>query len=382
MRTKKLAGLLAVLLATSALYGCVGTEDMQQYAVRRCEKAASLCRDSYHSAEKTEAANAWSHPAVSQNTVDEMETVLLDAGFDVMDSSVSYPSYLKTADRFCKFWEDVQQGKASRQELISISGYGILEYRLFVYHSGEDTVYLHSMTYGLDQDVELNYEVHRVLDWELSERGNFYYQIRGVDHTHYEDYTLVRLTAPDAALQDWNLRCIQPIGYTAVNLFLTDWSESDWNALSFNDLWEYVYFIEYGEPYQPEPQSKRCQIPSEEFERLVSPYFHVDMSTFRGLAQYQRSTDSYPWRQVVPNDFHFLGFYACTPEVVGCRDNGDGTVTLTVEVLSTDLKLDCLFAHEVTIRPLENGGFQYVSNRITYRTEYGLPYGKPRLAWD
>lgn len=41
-------------------------------------------------------------------------------------------------------------------------------------------------------------------------------------------------------------------------------------------------------------------------------------------------------------------------------------------MLSTDLKTDCLFAHEVTVRPLENGRFQYVGNKVTYQTEYGF----------
>ena len=62
--------------------------------------------------------------------------------------------------------------------------------------------------------------------------------------------------------------------------------------------------------------------------------------------------------------------------------NPDGTMTLTVQMLSTDLKMDCLFAHEVTVRPLKNGIFQYVGNRITYQTEYGLPYSVPRLLWS
>lgn len=70
------------------------------------------------------------------------------------------------------------------------------------------------------------------------------------------------------------------------------------------------------------------------------------------------------------------------PEVTAYVVNPDGTMTLAVEMLSTDLKMDCLFAHEVTIRPLENGNFQYVGNRVTYQTEYGLPYTIPRLMWN
>lgn len=380
---KKPVKMAALVLCLFLLFsGCESAEDMRSYATQRCKKMAAACKDVYRNAEIIPAADEWANPTISQDTVDVLEDILLEAGFDVLDSSAGCPSYLPTADHVYKFWEKVRQGNAGRQELIAVSQYGILNYWLFVYDAQEDIVYLHTMAYSLGQDREPSYEVRHVLDWEVTKKGNFYYQTRVADHSHYEDYTLVRLTAPDAELYDWNARCILPIGYIATNLFLTDWSESDWNGLSFNDLWEYFYLSEHGEPYQPTPQSKLCNIPAEDFESLIKPYFDIDTDILRELAQYQPENGTYPWRPVKPNDFHFLGFYACTPEVTGYRDNGDGTVTLTVEVLSTDLKTDCLFAHEVTIRPLRDGKFQYVSNKITYQTEHGLPYDAPRLIWD
>ena len=113
------------------------------------------------------------------------------------------------------------------------------------------------------------------------------------------------------------------------------------------------------------------------------PYFKIDRDTFRDLAQYHAETDSYPWRQIETNDFVFyLSYYMMEPEVTAYLVNAAGTITLTVEILSTDLKTDCLFAHEITVRPLENGGFQYVGNKVTYQTGYGLPYLQPRLSWD
>lgn len=69
-------------------------------------------------------------------------------------------------------------------------------------------------------------------------------------------------------------------------------------------------------------------------------------------------------------------------EVISGQANPDGTITLQVWMLSTDLKADCLFSHEVTVRPLDDGRFQFVGNRITSRTEYGLPYCDPRLTWE
>ena len=74
--------------------------------------------------------------------------------------------------------------------------------------------------------------------------------------------------------------------------------------------------------------------------------------------------------------------YTMEPEAVSYTVNEDGTITITVQVLSTDLKTDCLFSHEVTIRPQENGEFQFVGNQVLSQTEHGLPYAEPRLTWE
>ena len=52
------------------------------------------------------------------------------------------------------------------------------------------------------------------------------------------------------------------------------------------------------------------------------------------------------------------------PDVTGFRHNDDGTLTLTVEVISAEDGTDRLFTHELTVRPLGGRSFQYVSNRI------------------
>ena len=46
------------------------------------------------------------------------------------------------------------------------------------------------------------------------------------------------------------------------------------------------------------------------------------------------------------------------------RSNSDGTLTLTANVVFPYAGDSKVFAHEVVVRPLENGGVQYVSNRI------------------
>ncbi len=359
----------------------------QGYAARRCGEILSLYRDLYLSAEKTAAENRMHDPIISPETMAAIEAVLLENGCDVLVSNSPYPGYLATADRFRGFLEAMTDREPARQEVISVTETGSLIYWLFTCDPAAGITWVDCMTAGPDPSMDTGYEYYQLLDWHLTDRENFYFRIRPAGDKHYEDYTLIRLSPPDRALYDWNRQCILPVGYRATNIFLTDWSESDWGTLSFNDLWEYVYYMAHGtlcpcDPAAYDPQSDQYRIPAAEFEGLILPYFQMDPDTLRNLAHYQPEGDCYLWRPLEADDTRFLWFPVCTPEVTACRDNQDGTFTLTVEALSTDLKTDCLFAHEVTLRPLTEGGFQYVANRVTFQGEYGLPFCQPRRTWD
>lgn len=360
-------------------------DPMQEWLEKRCEEIASLYYDLYVSADKTEPDSRWENTTLSQSSIDAIENLLLSAGYDVMDTNGEYPSYLPTSDRFYKFWDAVKRREVAEQEVITILETGNLSYRLFTYNEGG--AYFYCMVYYQDGVTEPYFEKHEIKDWELTEKGNFYFRILPADDKHYPDFTLIRLVSPNIELYDMTLRYIMPVNYLATNLFLIDWTESDFSKVSFNDLFEFLYYSRHGRQvssnnYTFTPNRYSYEIPAAEFEEIVMPYFNIDIETFRKLAQYDAESNYYPWRPLETNDFVKLWYYTIEPEVTAYTVNSDGTITLTVEVLSTDLKMDCLFAHEVTIRPLENGQFQYVGNRVTYQTEYGLPYSVPRLMWD
>lgn len=374
---KLLAAALVVAVLCSA---CGGTS--QARIERRCDEIFELYAPLYQDAEKTEPENKWEAPALSQSGIDDMENLLMDAGLDVLDTDGEYPACLRTGERFYEFWDAVGRQENARQEIITIKASGELSYRLFSFEDG--TPYVYDMNFS--RDGERYYEKMEILDWTLTERGNFYYRIYPADDGHYADYTLIRLEEPDRELWDMNTRYILAGGYLGTNMFLTDWTEKNFGELSFNDLWEYLYYDTYGEPFWPEGypflQENHCYaIPAEEFEEVILPYFNMEREALRRAAGYDEQGDFYPWHQLDTDDHIFLSYYTIQPEVTACRPNPDGTLTLTVQVLSTDLKTDCLFAHEVTVRPLENGRFQYVGNRVTYQTAYGLPFCEPRLTW-
>ena len=360
------------------------SDPIQEMIEQRCKEITSMYYDLYVNADKTEPQSKWDDPVLSQSSIDAIENLLIEAGLDILDSNGVYPSHLVTADNFYRFWDDAAHGQSTEQEIIAICENGSLSYRLFIHQDG--VTYVHSMGYSIDGDSETNYEKHKVLEWELTDKGNFYYRIYPAGDKHYSDFALIRMVESDRELYDLTMKYIWAGGYVGTNIFLIDWTEGEFGDLSFNDIFESLFYDCYGKQFWPEGyefiiEQGCCKIPAAEFEEVVLPYFDVDLDTFRELAQYDAAGDYYPWRQIQTNDFVFLYYYTVEPEVTGYRVNSDGTITLTVEMLSTDLAIDCLFAHEITVRPLENGKFQYVSNKVTYQTEYGLPFCEPRLTW-
>lgn len=395
MKLRRLISLMLFVLLLSACSRPVGvnkpaisngqSDPMKEAIEQRCKEITSMYYDLYVSADKAEPQSQWEDPCLSQSSIDAIEIFLIEAGLDVVDTNERYPGHLATAEHFYRFWDDAEQGQATQQEIITILESGALSYCLFIHRDG--VTYVYFMRYPIEGNTNVNYEKHKVLEWELTDKGNFYYRIYPAGDKHYSDYALIRMIEPDTELYDLTMKYIWAGGYWGINLFLTDWTEDDWGNLSFNDLWEYLYYDCYSKQFQPERYEyileQDCyKIPAVEFEKVVLPYFDIDLNTFRKLAQYDAQGDYYPWRQIQTNDSVFLYYYTVEPEVTGSKVNSDGTITLTVEMLSADLKTDCLFAHEVTVRPSENGKFQFVGNKVTYQTQYGLPYCEPRLTWD
>ena len=387
MKRKRLLVLLLVLMILTSCgkkeEESVVTEEaeytiqtqVQERMEARCREIVDVCADLWTVSEDS---------GFSRSVLDAMEERLAEEGYAVVDTDANYPAWLR-AEGFDSFWSCVCRGEPAEQEVVTILESGGLGYILFTYDG--DVAWFHFLQYTPgEKDAEVQYEQHEVLDWTLTDRGNFYYQIYPAGNKHYDDYTLLRTNAPDRELWDLQKRYITPGGYIGTNLFLTNWTETDWGELSFNDVWDYLYFYLHGEQYAPKdtmaaPEWNGYWIPAGEFEEVILAYFDVDLDLLRQRAWYDAEKNAYPWRPVETNDYVFLQYYTGQPEVTACRNNKDGTLTLTVQMLSTDLKMDSLFAHEVTVRPGKDGTFRYVGNQVVQQTEYGLPFCEPRLSW-
>ncbi len=335
-----------------------------QRIVQRCQELWQLCD--------------------SSETPEEMEEHLLDAELCVIVSTPGCPEYLENSKAFRTFWESPARN-GSGVEVVRIKNSGTLSYRFFTW---QDSVpYVYHMQYDPAESDTPYYQYNEILDWSLTEKGNFFYQIYPADDSSYADYFLLRLNQPDPELWELYDQYLLSGAYVASNLYLTNWSEENWGELCFNDAWEYFCHAQSGQQFKPHGHrnlypTDTYAIPTEEFENVIFNYFQIAPGTLRELAQYDEGQGYYPWRKIESIDYFYMGYYTIEPEVAAYTRNSDGTLTLTIEVLCTDLKMDCVFSHALTVRPLGNGRFKYVANQILTQTEYGLPYCEPRLTWE
>ena len=109
----------------------VGTKIEQQtldLAKERSIEIATLYKELYVNAEKSNSDYYYNQTVIPQSVVDEIENLLINKGYAVMNSDSKYPTYLENSDSLYKFWDKVSSNEDSDQELISISLTGELYY--------------------------------------------------------------------------------------------------------------------------------------------------------------------------------------------------------------------------------------------------------------
>ena len=182
-----------------------------------------------------------------------------------------------------------------------------------------------------------------------------------------EEHTALRVQPLDETYRELSRKYLLPIGFEQNNMFIVDWSEDDFGELNFYDMFDLLYPKVYGTniPYVADDNlgvGAVYQIPKDDFERVILPYFDIDSETLQSKTIYNAEDKTYEYK---PRGFEEVEYpeYPYS-EVIGFTENGDGTLTLTPNVVFPYVGDSKVYAHEVVVRPLENGEVQYVSNRI------------------
>ena len=181
------------------------------------------------------------------------------------------------------------------------------------------------------------------------------------------EHTMLRVLPLDEKCREYGRTYLQPIGYRKNNLFLTDWSEEDFGGLNFYDVFDSLYQIRYEQPVPYEADENlnikaEYRIPAQEFEAVIMPYFSIDKEELQRRTMYIPEEGVYVYR---PRGFYYIEYLDILyPEVTDYLENADGTITLLVNAVYPEEYTAKAFSHKTVIRPLPEGGFQYVSNEM------------------
>ena len=332
--------------------------------------------------------------AAEENKIDDLETIrsivncLGENGYPAVDSrnQINMTEQEKVVE-FCKKVDAQEEAEITIIEVSYLGGF--VKYDLKTKDGNVDVVrsYYKYENGNMKREVTGSYQTEY---WNYTEDG--YLMFSGVWFSEElyvltlsgaEEHTALRVQTLDETYRELSRKYLLPIGFEQNNMFIVDWSEADFGELNFYDMFDLLYPKVYGTniPYVADDNlgvGAVYRIPKEEFESVIMTYFNIDSETLQSKTVYYSEDSTYEYK---PRGFEEVEYpeYPYS-EVIGFTENSDGTLTLTANVVFPYMGDSKVYAHEVVVRPLENGGVQYVSNRIiSSEDNYRETWHTPRL---
>ena len=335
--------------------------------------------------------------AAEENKIDDLETIrsivncLGENGYPAVDSRNQIN--MTDPEKVVEFCEKVDAQEEAEITILEVSYLGgFVKYDLHTKDGNVDVVrsYYKYENGDIQREVTGNYQAEY---WNYTEEG--YLMFSGVWFSEElyvltlsgaEEHTALRVQPLDETYRELSRKYLRPIGFEQNNMFIVDWSEDDFGALNFYDMYDILYPKVNGQyvPYIADDNlavSAVYWIPKEEFESVIMKYFNIDSETLQSKTVYYSEDSTYEYK---PRGFEEVEYpeYPYS-EVVDFTENSDGTITLTANVVFPYAGDSKVYAHEVVVRPLEDGGVQYVSNQIIPSEDnYEETWHIPRLTLE
>lgn len=359
----------------------IAVQDQQQNVKDNEDEIIEICSQLYKKASE-------------ENKIADLETVRIivnqfgENGYPAVDSRNQIDmTEAEQVEWFCEMVDTQEEAEITIIEVSYLGGF--VKYDLETKDGNVDVVrsYYKYENGNMKREVTGSYQAEY---WNYTEDG--YLMFSGVWFSEElyvltlsgaEEHTALRVQPLDETYRELSRKYLLPIGFEQNNMFIVDWSEDDFGDLNFYDMYDILYPKVNGQyvPYVADDNlsvSAVYRIPKEEFESVIMKYFNIDSETLQSKTVYDSEDSTYEYK---PRGFEEVEYpeYPYS-EVVGFTKNSDGTLTLTANVVFPYAGDSKVFAHEVVVRPLENGGVQYVSNRIIPSEDnYRETWHTPRL---
>ena len=359
----------------------IAVQDQQQNVKDNEDEIIEICSQLYKKASE-------------ENKIADLETVRIivnqfgENGYPSVDSRNQIDmTEAEQVEWFCEMVDTQEEAEITIIEVSYLGGF--VKYDLETKDGNVDVVrsYYKYENGNMKREVTGSYQAEY---WNYTEDG--YLMFSGVwfseelyvlELSGAEEHTALRVQPLDETYRELSRKYLLPIGFEQNNMFIVDWSEDDFGDLNFYDMYDLLYPKVNGTytPYVADDNlgvGAVYRIPKDDFESVIMAYFNIDSETLQSKTIYYAEDETYEYK---PRGFEEVEYpeYPYS-EVVGFTKNSDGTLTLTANVVFPYAGDSKVFAHEVVVRPLENGGVQYVSNRIIPSEDnYRETWHTPRL---
>ena len=359
----------------------IAVQDQQQNVKDNEDEIIEICSQLYKKASE-------------ENKIADLETVRIivnqfgENGYPAVDSRNQIDmTEAEQVERFCEMVDTQEEAEITIIEVSYLGGF--VKYDLETKDGNVDVVrsYYKYENGNMKREVTGSYQAEY---WNYTEDG--YLMFSGVWFSEElyvltlsgaEEHTALRVQPLDETYRELSRKYLLPIGFEQNNMFIVDWSEDDFGDLNFYDMYDLLYPKVNGTytPYVADDNlgvGAVYRIPKDDFESVIMAYFNIDSETLQSKTIYYAEDETYEYK---PRGFEEVEYpeYPYS-EVVGFTENSDGTLTLTANVVFPYAGDSKVYAHEVVVRPLENGSVQYVSNRIIPSEDnYRETWNTPRL---
>ena len=343
----------------------IDVQDIQEESEEDADEIISVCIDLYEKAEE-------------ENKLADLETIrsivnrLGENGYTAVDNKNQIDmTHAEQVKRFCKMVDAREKAEITIIDIDDLGGF--IKYDLQTKDGNVDVI--RSYYEYKDGAIQRNHiGTYQAEDWNYTEEGYLMFsgiyfseELYALTLSGMEEHTALRVEPLDERCRELSRKYLLPISFERNNMFIVDWSEDDFGELNFYDMYDILYRKENGE-YVPCAADDNLgvgavyRIPKDEFESVIMKYFNIDSETLQSKTVYYSKDSTYEYK---PRGFEEVEYpeYPYS-EVVGFTENSDGTITLTANVVFPYSGNSKVYVHEVVVRALEDGGVQYVSNRI------------------
>lgn len=343
----------------------IDVQDIQEKSEEDADEIISVCIDLYEKAEE-------------ENKLADLETIrsivnrLGENGYTAVDNKNQIDmTHAEQVKRFCKMVDAKEKAEITIIDIDDLGGF--IKYDLQTKDGNVDVI--RSYYEYKDGAIQRNHiGTYQAEDWNYTEEGYLMFsgiyfseELYALTLSGMEEHTALRVEPLDERGRELSRKYLLPISFERNNMFIVDWSEDDFGELNFYDMYDILYRKENGE-YVPCAADDNLgvgavyRIPKDEFESVIMKYFNIDSETLQSKTVYYSEDSTYEYK---PRGFEEVEYpeYPYS-EVVGFTENSDGTITFTANVVFPYSGNSKVYVHEVVVRALEDGGVQYVSNRI------------------